>query len=80
MVQHHNHLVFASPQYPVGVSYFLQIKYLTVIMVIGGLSLSLCVKSVRNQHIFLKKNARDIWEKFKIPLLFHNFLPNFYFP
>ena len=44
--------------------YFLNVKYLSV---------SLCVKTVRNQHIFPPKNMRDICEKSK----FHDFSMTF---
>ena len=39
------------------VSYFLHVKYFTAI---GGLPVSLCVKIIDEQHIFLKRNVIDI--------------------
>ena len=65
------------------VSYFLHVEYLTAI---AGLPVSLCVKSVGNQHIFLKSYAIDIYKNpkshdffFQI-FIFHDFSrPRFYF-
>ena len=72
---HHNSGTKAEPDRVSRVSYFLFIKYFTAI---GGLPVSLCVKSIGNQHIFLKRNGIDIYKNSK----FHDFsiLPNFHFP
>ena len=67
-------------------NHFLHVKYFTAI---SGLPVSLCVKSVGTQHIFLKRNVMDIYENSKSHdfsmtfcqiFIFHNFYkPRFYF-
>ena len=62
------------------VSYFSDVKYFTAI---GGLSVSLCVKSVRNQHIFLQKQCEafvKIRNSMTFPLLFTKFSFSMTFP
>ena len=50
---------------------------------INGLPVSLCVKSVGNQHIFLKRNVIDLHKNFmtfRQFLILHDFpRPGFYF-
>ena len=48
---------------------FLTLSHVKYFTAIGGLPVSLCVKSVGNQHIFLNGNVKDIYINSK----FHDF-------